>query len=120
MSTETKISAAAQAAATAAKENGYDVEFVLIAGKEYVYRPIVRSEWRKLMKERNELMAALEEDKLAQAEALESEYEKILSLCLLYSSVPMANIPAGAVQTLGDAILSLSGFGGLDMTPIKL
>jgi len=120
MNTEVKgPSEAALAASAGAKEQGYEPLYVKIAGKEFVYRFVERSEWRTLLKARNEAMAQAIDDQ-AKLEVAEKEIESLLEVCLIYSTDPIEKLPAGTVQLISDAILVASGFGGLDAEPVKL
>jgi hypothetical protein len=114
------IPAALKEAVDAAKASGYEVEMATVARKEYAYRPIKRSEWKALLRKRNEGLIKAGTDELLKAEIMEEEFEYLLSTCLVYTPVPVENLPAGVVQTLADAILAMSGFGGLDSAPIRL
>jgi len=103
-----------------AKSAGYEVELAEIGRKHYAYRPITRLEWKALLKKRNENLSKAGENEVLKAEIMEEEFEYLLSVCLVYSPVDVAKLPAGAVQTLADAILAMSGFGGLDSEPVRL
>jgi hypothetical protein len=113
------VSPAMQTAVDKAKADGYEVEKAVIARKEFAYRPITRAEWKVLLKKRNEKLSKAGDD-LLKAEIMEEEFEHLLSICLVYSQVPVDRLPAGTVQTLADAILAMSGFGGLDEEPVRL
>ena len=118
---DVKFTEAAQAAVTQAKAEGFeDVSGVYIGGKEFVFRPVLRSEWRGLLRKRNEALLAAGEDELLKAEVQENEFEDLLNICLLYTPISISKLPAGTVQVLADAILMASGFGGLDTQPVAL
>lgn len=119
MAIETLLSAM-KVAVDAAKTDGFEVEMATIANKNYAYRPITRSEWKGLLRKRNESLAKAGTDELLKAEIMEEEFEQLLTICLVYSPLEVAKLPAGTVQTLADAILAMSGFGGLDSPPVRL
>lgn len=118
--TDLKLSEAVRTAAEEAKAKGIEVHFVKIAGKEYLFKTINRLEWKILLKKRNEAMQKAGEDELKKAEVLEQELESLLEVALIYSADKLESIPAGAVQTVCDAIMMASGFAGLESEPIKL
>jgi hypothetical protein len=103
-----------------AKASGFEVELAEIGRKQYAYRPVTRTEWKSLLKRRNENLAKVGDDEVAKAEIMEEEFEYLLSVCLVYCHTDVAKLPAGTVQTLADAILAMSGFGGLDSEPVRL
>ena len=115
-----QISEAAKLAVETNKQKGIEVHFAKVAGKEYLFKPINRAEWKILLKKRNEAMQQAGDDELKKAEVLEQELESLLSIALLYSADPIENVPAGAVQSICDAIMVESGFTGLESEPIKL
>lgn len=117
---DVKISPAVKEAADKAKASGFEVSFTKIAGKEFLFRPVNRQEWRGLLKARNAAMLAAGEDKLKQAEVLEQELENLLTVSLIYPDKGLETLPAGTVQTLCDAIMVASGFTGTDSEPVKL
>lgn len=102
------------------KKLGFEVTYTKIAGREFLFRPIVRSEWKLLLKKRNEAMKLVQDDDVKKAEVLEQELENLLSVSLLYPKDNLDTIPAGAIQTLADAVMVASGFAGVDTEPIKL
>ena len=114
------LTAEAQQAVADAQIAGFDVMAVTIGGKMYVYRPILRAEWKGLLRQRNEAMQAAGEDDLKKADIMENELEELLKICLVYAPMGIEKMPAGTVQNLADAVLAVSGFAGLDTEPIKL
>lgn len=114
------LTAEAQQAVADAQIAGFDVMAVTIGGKMYVYRPILRAEWKGLLRKRNEAMQAAGEDDLKKADIMENELEELLKICLVYAPMGIEKMPAGTVQNLADAVLAVSGFAGLDTEPIKL
>lgn len=118
--TENVLTDAAQAAVKAAQAAGHEVMAVAIGGRTFVYRPILRGEWKQLLRKRNEGIQAAGDDELKKADIMEGELEELLKVCLIHSPIGIDMMPAGTVQNLADAILALSGFAGLDAEPIKL
>ncbi len=115
-----QVSEKAKLAAEEAKAKGLEVHFAKVAGKEFLFKPINRTEWKSLLRKRNEAMTKAGDDELKKADVLEQELESLLDIALLYSTDPIESIPAGAVQSVCDAIMVASGFTGLESEPIKL
>jgi len=116
-----KISKEAQAAADAAKEQGFQPMYTLISNQEYVYRGITRSEWRELLDRQNKNIADVEEDPVKVAAIKEDEMENLVKTGLLYPDLgDGAQIGAGVIQSLADAVLLESGFAGPEVEPVRL
>jgi len=118
--TQSTVSAEVQAAADKAKEEGLEVVYTRIAGKEFLFRPVDRSEWRQLISRRNKLLMDAGEDQAKAVEIQEDEMEELVRSCLLFPEVEVEKLRAGVVGTLGDQIMFESGFGGADIEPVRL
>jgi hypothetical protein len=116
--TRNNISEGAQAAADKAKEEGFEPMFIIVAGQQFVYRPMSRKEWRQHLKKQNVAIKAAEEDQTAIFEVQEDAKESLVEFALIYQESKV--MPAGAVEILSDAILIESGFGPPDTEPIRL
>jgi hypothetical protein len=114
------FSEAMRPAVEAAKAEGFDLEYIKVGGKEFAYRPVMRSEWKTLLRKRNEAILAAGDDEVQKASVMEEEFEELLKVCLVYSPVAIEKLPAGSVQVLVEAILAMSGFSGADISPVKL
>ena len=116
-----KISKEAQAAANAAKEQGFQPMYTTISTREYVYRGITRAEWRELLDRQNTNIAEAGEDPVKIAAIKEDEMENLVKTGLLYPELnDKAQIGAGVIQSLADAVLLESGFAGPEVEPVRL
>jgi predicted HNH restriction endonuclease len=112
------ISDEAKAAAEKAKAEGLVTMFIVIAGTQYVYRPINRKEWREHLKTQNKAIAEAGEDKVKIFEVQEDAKEALVEAALVYNESSV--VPAGAIDILSDVILIESGFGPPETEPIRL
>jgi hypothetical protein len=112
------IGAEAKAAAEKAKADGIAPMFIVIAGNQYVYRPVNRKEWREHLKKQNAALAEVGEDRAAAFEVQEDSKEALVYSALIYRDGSI--VPAGAIDVLSDAILIESGFGPPETEPIRL
>ena len=116
-----EISKEAQAAADAAKEQGFQPLYTVISNQEYIYRGITRSEWRELLDRQNKNIADSGEDPVKIAAIKEDEMENLVKMGLIYPELDSeAQIGAGVVQSLADAVLLESGFAGPEVEPVRL
>ena len=116
-----KISKEAQAAADAAKEQGFQPMYTLISNQEYVYRGITRAEWRELLDRQNVKVAEVGEDPVKIASIKEDEMENLVKAGILFPDLSDGTqFGAGVVQSLADAILLESGFAGPEVEPVRL
>ncbi|RMG69778.1 MAG: hypothetical protein D6710_08305 [Nitrospirae bacterium] len=116
-----KVSEQAQAAADRLKEQGYTPVYTVIAGQEFVFRPITRAEWRELIRRRNQQAAEAGDNQIAIAEIQEDSAEEFTKMAVVYpENFDVSKAPAGIVNSLSDAILLESGFAGPDVEPVKL
>jgi len=113
------LSEKAKEAIDQAKEQKIDTLYTRIAGREYIYRPITRKEWRTL----RERMAARTKEAEDNPEILalikEEELESLVELARVYYE-NNDTMYAGVIDTLSDAILLSSGFGGVEFDPVRL
>jgi len=114
------LSEAARKAILTAKEAGYEPVFTKISGKEFVYKPVTRKQWRELRTRMSEAASKIDQDDdLAAAELREEELERLVRMCEVYYE-NSENLYAGTVDSLSDSILLSSGFGGAEVDPIRL
>lgn len=123
------VSKEAQAAADALKAKGGSPIYIVIAGTEFVYRPINRNEWRELKdsmtrkiaefqgneKDPDSPEAAIKLDQLR-----EEEMVKVMEIAKVYYADSIDDCPAGVVDALSNAIMESSGFAGPETMPQKL
>ena len=102
------------------KAEGYTVASVPVGGTTYVFRAVTRSEWRKLLSERAGMLKDVGEDPGKMLEIQENESERLVDMCVVYPKINASNMLAGAVVSLSDQILLLSGFGGPDLEAKRL
>jgi hypothetical protein len=114
-----EISKEVKTKAAELKKEGIQPVYITIAGKEYLYRYLTRSEWRQYQGSLNEKMANAETD-VQKSAISEMGLEDICSLGLLYPELDLEKIGAGVINTLADNILFESGFGGPDIEPQQL
>lgn len=115
-----KPSKEAKAAITAGKKEGKAPLFMTVAGREFVFRAVTRSEWRSLVASRNQKLLEAGEDQAKVVEVQEDEVEELVKLCLLYPAFDLDSLGAGVVQHVADAILYDAGFGGPDIQAVRL
>ncbi len=108
------------AAIQAKGDEGFEVAMVTIAGKEYGIRAVTRKEWRILMAERNTKLEAAGDDMKLTVEIQEDEIENLVGKCLVFPAIDVGKMLAGAVDTLSNEILALSGFAGADFEATRL
>jgi len=113
-----ELSTPATEAANKAKDNGQDPQFLVIGGKEYIYRGLTRKEWRKQVKKQNQQVVDAGEDVVKVSEIQEDAKEELVNLCVIYKKDK--EFSPGAVETLAEAILVASGFGPPDTDPVAL
>lgn len=108
------------AAIQAKAKEGCEVAMVTIAGKEYGIRAVTRKEWRILMADRNTKLESAGDDMKLTVEVQEDEIENLVTKCLVFPDIDVSNMLAGAVDTLSNEILALSGFAGADFEATRL
>ena len=117
----TKISKKAQAAADAAKSDGFQPMYTMISNQEYVYRGVTRSEWRELLDRQNKKILEAGEDPVKVASIKEDEMENLVKAGLIYPELgDDSQVGAGIIQSLADAVLLESGFAGPEVEPVRL
>tara|TARA_R100000951_G_scaffold115777_1_gene125030 strand:- start:733 stop:1110 length:378 start_codon:yes stop_codon:yes gene_type:complete len=117
---ELKETTECMAAIQAKGDEGFEVAMVTIAGKEYGIRAVTRKEWRILMAERNTKLEAAGDDMKLTVEIQEDEIENLVGKCLVFPAIDVGKMLAGAVDTLSNEILALSGFAGADFEATRL
>ena len=120
MEKDKKETTECMAAIKEAAKEGFEVAMITIAGKEYGIRAVTRKEWRILMAERNTKLEAAGDDMKLTVEIQEDEIENLVAKCLVFPEVDVTKILAGAVDTLSNEILALSGFAGADFEATRL
>lgn len=104
------------------KAQGHSVYKVKMAGHEYIYRTVMRGEFKKLQSAAAEDAKAAGEDEVKLAAVLDSNKEKLVVKCLVHpvlTEVDLADLPAGIVDSLSESIMASSGFGA-DAVPEQL
>ena len=111
----------AKSAADKAKEDGFQPMYTVVAGQEFVFRGVTRSEWRELLDRRNAKVQEAGEDPVKQAAIQEDEMEHLCQIATIFpSEFDNEKMGAGTVQALSDAILIESGFAGPEVEPVRL
>ena len=102
---------------TSAKNAGVEVYFMQIGENNFIYRQILRGEYKKLTLDQARIAAQLskeaEDEVTARVEMQIRSEEELVLKCLLYPVYDLLSIkelPAGYIQTLNEAIMSVSGF----------
>lgn len=103
-----------------AKERGIEPFYTRINNKEFIYRAIKRSEWRKLRARVQKKAEEAAGDDAKLMEVREEELEQVILIAEVYYEQSSEDLPAGTFETLTDTILLSSGFGGVDIDPVQL